>query len=76
MGVGSKCGSFRSARMEQKNTAILLVKTNAKSLSLVDLSETMSWVPKHMQMAAPQSDGLSDVIVMTDGTYILLIQWR
>jgi hypothetical protein len=54
----------------------LLVKTNAKSLSLVDLSVTMSWVPKHKQMAAPQSDGLSDVIVMTDGTYTLLIQWR
>jgi hypothetical protein len=58
------------------NTAILLVKTKAKRLSLVDLSMTMSWVLKHKQMAAPPSDGLSDVIVMTDGTYVLLIRWR
>lgn len=56
--------------------AILLVKTKAKKMSLVDLSVTMSWVPKHKQMAAPQSDGLSDVIVMTYGTYILLIRRR
>jgi hypothetical protein len=58
------------------NKAILLVKPKAKRLSSVDLSMTMSWVLKHKQMAAPQSDRLSDVSVMTDGTYFILIRWQ
>jgi hypothetical protein len=35
----------------------------------------MSWVLKHKQMV-DCDDGLSYVIVMTDGTYILLIRLR